>query len=75
MKYYAVIDTNVLVSAALKWHSVPGSIVELVFEGYIIPVLNQEIIDEYRAVLSRPKFHLTNDIVEEIINSFNAVGL
>lgn len=75
MKYYAVIDTNVLVSAALKWHSVPGSIVELVFEGYIIPVLNQEIVDEYRVVLSRPKFHLTNDIVEEIINSFNAVGL
>lgn len=26
MKYYAVIDTNVLVSAALKWKSVPGSI-------------------------------------------------
>ena len=75
MVYYAVIDTNVLVSAALKWHSVPGSIVELVFEGYIIPVLNQEIVDEYRVVLSRPKFHLTNDIVEEIINSFNAVGL
>ena len=47
MKYYALIDTNVLVSAALKWHSVSGSIVELVFEGYIIPVLNQEIIDEF----------------------------
>ncbi len=26
MKYYAVIDTNVLVSAALKWKSIPGSI-------------------------------------------------
>ncbi len=26
MKYYAVIDTNVLVSAMLKWHSVPGSV-------------------------------------------------
>ena len=26
MKYYAVIDTNVLVSAMLKWQSVPGSI-------------------------------------------------
>ncbi|MBR1589630.1 MAG: putative toxin-antitoxin system toxin component, PIN family [Acidaminococcaceae bacterium] len=75
MKYYAVIDTNVLVSAALKWHSVSGSIVELVFEGYVIPVLNQVIIDEYKTVLSRLKFHLTNDIVEEIINSFNAVGI
>ncbi|MGN8819212.1 hypothetical protein ACTNEN_12975 [Oribacterium sp. HCP28S3_H8] len=29
MKYYAVIDANVLVSAALKWQSVPGSINEL----------------------------------------------
>ena len=26
MKYYTVIDTNVLVSAMLKHHSVPGSI-------------------------------------------------
>ncbi len=24
-KYYAVIDTNVIVSAALRWKSVPGS--------------------------------------------------
>ena len=28
MKHYAVIDTNVLVSAMLKWTSVPGSIIE-----------------------------------------------
>lgn len=75
MKYYAVIDTNVLVSAALKWHSVPGSIIELVFEGYIIPVLNQDIVDEYRTVLFRPKFHLTHDIVEDLMNSFNTVGI
>lgn len=75
MKYYAVIDTNVPVSAALKWHSVPGSIIELVFEGYIIPVLNQDIVDEYRTVLSRPKFHLTHDIVEDLMNSFNTVGI
>ena len=30
MKYYAVIDTNVLVSAMLKWNSVPGNVMELV---------------------------------------------
>ena len=29
MKYYVVIDTNVLVSAMLKWNSVPGNIMEL----------------------------------------------
>lgn len=26
MKYYAVIDTNVVVSAMLKWNSVPGNV-------------------------------------------------
>ena len=59
MKYYAVIDTNVLVSAMLKWDSVPGNIMELTFNGSVIPVINEEIIREYRDVLLRPKFHLT----------------
>ncbi len=44
MKYYAVIDTNVLVFAMLKWESVPGSIMELALEGPIVPVLNEAIL-------------------------------
>jgi predicted nucleic acid-binding protein len=36
VKYYAVIDTNVLVSAMLKWNSVPGNIMELVYDGSTI---------------------------------------
>ena len=75
MKYYAVIDTNVLVSAALKHNSVPGSIIELAFDGLIIPVLNETIENEYREVLSRPKFHLTGDIVDAIIETFRDRGL
>ena len=70
MKYYAVIDTNVLVSAVLKSHSVPGSIVELAFEGPIVPVLNATIEKEYREVLSRPKFHLPEDLIEGIMSTF-----
>lgn len=46
VKYYAVIDTNVLVSAALKWQSVPGSIIDLAFNDVIIPLVNTEILDE-----------------------------
>ncbi len=33
MNLYAVIDTNVLISATLKWSSVPGNILEFVFRG------------------------------------------
>lgn len=69
MKYYAVIDTNVVVSAMLKWNSAPGSVVELAVTGTIVPLLNSEIVAEYRAVLSRPKFGLTADIVEDFIGA------
>ena len=43
MTYYAVIDTNVLVSAMLKWSSVPGNVLELTFSGTIVPVFNEQI--------------------------------
>lgn len=75
MRYYAVIDTNVLVSAMLKWDSVPGNVLSLTFEGPITPILNQEIVAEYREVLSRPKFHLTKDIIDDVLESLNAVGI
>ena len=37
MKYYAVIDTNVLISAMLKWNSISGNVIELVLSGVIVP--------------------------------------
>lgn len=69
MRYYAVIDTNVIVSAMLKWNSVPGSILELAIEGPITPVLDEKILEEYREVLLRPKFHFTDKIVSEVIEA------
>ena len=38
-------------------------------------VLNKEIESEYRNVLLRPKFHLTTDIVNDIVNEFKQKGL
>ena len=51
MKYYAVIDTNVLVSAVLKWNSVPGNIIDLAFNDVIIPLVNQEIPESVKFIL------------------------
>ena len=53
MRIYAVIDTNVLVSAMLKWSSVPGKVLEFAFKGVITPLINDEILAEYREVLLR----------------------
>lgn len=75
MKYYAVIDTNVLVSAMLKWDSVPGSILELIYGGTIIPLLNSHIVKEYRDVLARPKFHFTEDIIDDAVGELERLGI
>lgn len=74
MRFYAVIDTNVLVSAMLKWNSSPGNIMELVFDGLIVPLLNKAIMREYKEVLSRPKFHWTEKIIHNILFEINHLG-
>lgn len=52
---YVVIDTNVLVSAMLKWRSVPGLVLKHVFDGNLIPVFNDKILKEYQEVLHRER--------------------
>lgn len=56
MEHYAVIDTNVVVSSMLKKDSIPGIIMDLVVKGEIVPLLNDEILNEYEEVLSRKEF-------------------
>ena len=67
MKYYAVIDTNVIVSSMLKKESIPGQIVQSVSEGIIIPILNEEILKEYLDVLSRNKFGLKSEEIADLL--------
>lgn len=75
MKFYAVIDTNVLVSAAMKPDSVPGQVLELVLDGVIIPVFDKTIIEEYQNVLLRPKFGFTEQLVRDILNEILSHGV
>ena len=70
-KYYAVIDTNVIVSSLLKDGSIPNKVVNLALYGPIIPLLNDEIIDEYREVLLRNKFGLNKDDVDKLIEDLS----
>ena len=68
MKYYAVIDTNVIVSSILKRDSNPGLIVDYVTSGTIIPILNKEILHEYLEVLTRNKFDFDDTTIEKTID-------
>ena len=58
MKYYAVIDTNVIVSALVSKNEDSATVKTIfkIFDKSIIPVFSKEIIAEYSEVLSRGKF-------------------
>ena len=75
MKYYAVIDTNVIVSSMLKHNSIPGKIIDLIFEKSIVPLLNEEIIDEYYDVLSRNMFGFNKEVIDNTINEIKLSGI
>ena len=67
-KIFVVLDTNVLVSALLKRESLPDIVVDKAVNGEIIPVLNEEIINEYDEVLRRKKFHIAQNDIDETID-------
>lgn len=55
-----VLDSNVLVSALL-FGGIPGQILDLVRSGRLVPVVSRETFGELRAVLSYPKFELSEE--------------
>lgn len=73
-RYYAVFDTNVLVSALLT-SNVSSPTVELlnhILDRTIIPVYNEDIIYEYTEVLSRGKFGFSAQRIEAVINAIRS---
>ncbi len=77
MKIYAVIDTNVIVSALLSRHhdSATVKILDYIYDRVIVPVYNNEIIEEYEAVLSRPKFNFSEETVYAVVEAIREGGI
>lgn len=69
-----VIDTNVLVSAALS----PGRVCDVLLQhavaGHFLPAWDNSILAEYRDVLSRPKFGLSRRCIKELLSAFPVSG-
>lgn len=76
-KIYAVIDTNVLVSSLFSGGNAsnPYLVVSAVLRGLIIPLYNDEIIDEYRDVLSRKKFNFKPNLINVLLSAFTEYGI
>lgn len=74
---YAVIDTNVLVSALLssKDDTATVQILTKVISGEIIPVYSNVITKEYREVLSRKKFGFSSEMIEYLLSAIEKYGI
>ena len=77
MEYYAVIDTNVLLSALLSKNedSATIKVLDAVFEGKIIPLYHQDILAEYDEVLHREKFHLQETVIRTVLDAVRQYGV
>lgn len=73
MKIFAVVDTNVIVSALLSRNPEAATVkvLESFFRGNIVPMVNEEILQEYDNVLHRPKFHFPKELVSSIVHALD----
>ena len=69
MKYYAVIDTNVLVSALLSKSDTAAAveIYKKIMTGDLVPLYSQAILREYDEVLHRPRFGFADNLVSDLL--------
>ena len=76
-KIYAVIDTNVLVSAlfSISGNSSPSIIIRKIIDGVITPLYNEDILSEYEEVLNRAKFPFRKADIEWLISTFLDFGI
>lgn len=73
---YAVIDTNVLVSALITHNSssATAKVVKLLTEGSFIPLYDNDIIKEYQEVLHRSKFKLVEGVADALFHLLWKMG-
>lgn len=65
-----VVDTNLLVSAIWNSEGAPAEIIEEVYSGTLEPVISEQILQEYVAVLNYKKFSFPQIVVNQMLNYF-----
>ena len=75
-RFYAVFDTNVLVSSLMSKRIDSPTVVLLdyVLDGQIVLLYNDEILEEYKDVLHRSKFEFSEDHIVAVLDMV-ATGL
>jgi putative PIN family toxin of toxin-antitoxin system len=68
--FYAVFDTNVLVSALMsrRADSPTVALLDYVVDGRIVLLYNEEILNEYDEVLHRSKFDFSDERIQAVVD-------
>ena len=76
MKVFAVIDTNVIVSALLSRNGETPvvKVFQALMDKKITLMVNDEIISEYKNVLNRPKFKFPAKLISYILDEITQVS-
>ena len=70
-----VFDTNVVVSAALYEKSLPALLLSLGLEDKVRFFVSPALLNEYEAVLKRPRFKLAQNQITELMGEINRKAL
>jgi putative PIN family toxin of toxin-antitoxin system len=70
----AVVDTNVVVSGLLSPAGNEALILLAIHQGLVHPCFSEEILEEYAAVLARPKFAFPPDEIAAVLTMFRRQG-
>lgn len=77
MTYYAVFDTNVLVSSLLTKNedAATAKVIYEIASKRIIPIYSKEIFEEYNEVLHRDKFPFTDERIDGLLRVIVQFGI
>jgi putative PIN family toxin of toxin-antitoxin system len=69
-----VLDTNILVSALINPAGVPAAILSLLLNGKLTVLYDNRILEEYKEVLSRQKFHFEKSLIHQLLDYIRHEG-
>ncbi|MCD7771971.1 MAG: putative toxin-antitoxin system toxin component, PIN family [Oscillospiraceae bacterium] len=72
---FIVLDTNVLVSALWSQGSKPSAIVSATLAGRFRMCYDYRLLEEYRSVLSRPKFNFDKWQIDWLLEELTVSGI
>ena len=69
-----VLDTNVVVSGLIKPHGPPARLIDLVLSTAVRVAFDDRILAEYKEVLLRPRFGLSESDIDAVLDHIRLTG-